>query len=433
MKSKPFENAERTFGVLCAGVLILAMISVVGTRLKEWRRDLRWGKVATGANFTQSPGIDWATLYPFSEETKVGVRSAPPRKPPFWIKERADSLKTKIETMTADKLIGRDLFVGLSYLYKRGVFWNYVPYTEYNNIVRMKDGYLTGICPWVDMEENAANVVSLAEYCKTASTPFLYVNAPMKICPMEDDDLSGSVDYSNQNAERLLARLADCGVANLNLHPLMHENGKTHHEQYYRSDHHWRLETGLLAAREIVSLLNTNCGGRFDCSYLDDDRFTAELFPKSFVGSQGRKLRELRDDPEDFTLLHPKYSTDFRFEAPSKGIDKRGAFEVMYDMSYIVDDYPYWKDSAFLSGDSPFNRIQNFQIDDNSRVLVIHDSYGRFVVPFLALTFRDLMSIDLRLFNGSVRRFIETERPDFVVVLYNSWGLVGVPEMFDFR
>ena len=433
MKRKPFENAERTFGVLCVGVLILAFISVVGVKFAEWRHDLRWKKVYGGVVLAEPPEIDWAILYPFSEETKVGFRGAPPQKPESWFKKRVNYLKETCETMTSDGLICRRGFVGLSRLYKRGVFWNYAPYTEYNNVVRMKDDYLTGIRPWRNMENNATNVVALAEYCKTTSTQFVYVNAPTKNCQLENDGLSGSIDYSNQNGERLLSRLSDRGVKTLNLHPLMHENGKTHREQFFRSDIHWRLETGLRAAKEIVSFLNTNCGGGFERSYLDDDQFTTEFFPKSYVGSQGKKQGAFCVAPEDFTLLHPKYPTDVQYESPSKGINKRGAFEVLYDMRCMAEDYPYWRDTTFLSGNTPFNRIRNYQISDESRVLVIHDSFGRFVVPFLALTSREIISIDLRFFNGSVRHLIETERPDYVVVLYDSWALVGSPELFDFR
>ena len=92
---------------------------------------------------------------------------------------------------------------------------------------------------------------------------------------------------------------------------------------------------------------------------------------------------------------------------------------------------------AYMYSGNPLTIIQNARSDNDLRLLVIHDSFGRDTVPFLSLCVREIVSVDLRKFDGSLETFIETEGPfDAAVILYNPGAISLQSEgklLFDFR
>ncbi|MBQ3447030.1 MAG: hypothetical protein IJG37_05240, partial [Synergistaceae bacterium] len=63
---------------------------------------------------------------------------------------------------------------------------------------------------------------------------------------------------------------------------------------------------------------------------------------------------------------------------------------------------------------------ENMNVSNGRRLLIIHESMSNCVVPFAALGVQYVDSIDLRQFTGSVRNFVDTVRPDAVIVMYYS-------------
>ncbi|MBR0278815.1 MAG: hypothetical protein IJQ75_02385, partial [Synergistaceae bacterium] len=79
---------------------------------------------------------------------------------------------------------------------------------------------------------------------------------------------------------------------------------------------------------------------------------------------------------------------------------------------------------------------------NTKRLLVIHDSFSDCVIPFLSLGVSHLDAIDLRHFTGSLRTFIETVKPEAVIVEYNAEmpgryssfsATQGSKKLYDFR
>ena len=164
------------------------------------------------------------------------------------------------------------------------------------------------------------------------------------------------------------------------------------------------------------------------------------MYPEWFLGSQGKKVTLARTEPEDFTLLYPKYPTSFHFIVPAAGVDETSDYSVVYEMTEItVNDYygknPY---AGCGYGEQPLVRIRNLENADNRRVLVLRDSFGNCLISGLALCEREIDALDLRLFSGSVISYIEQNKPDLVVALYSAASIGGAVnyhahrDMFDF-
>ena len=114
----------------------------------------------------------------------------------------------------------------------------------------------------------------------------------------------------------------------------------------------------------------------------------------------------------------------------------------MYDMESMDISKGYYKVNPYATyayGDRALIDIHNKKKNDGKHLLLIHDSFGDSVTPFLALGMEHLQTVDLRRFTGSLRSLIEEEQPDTVVVLYYAEELGGRLDMkqhtglFDFR
>mgnify|MGYP002624029931 CR=1 FL=1 len=361
--------------------------------------------------------IDWEKLYPF-EDVKTSV-------PLTRIESPIKYVKRKIEEYTSKFLIGYYSMVETAKKYEDIICWNMVALSEYNPVVRLHDGYLTSFTRSKDIRGDAESVKGLADFCKGKGVEFMYINLPVKIYASEDKDISGILDFSNQNADRFLSLLEKFGVKYYDFRKTLHDAGMNHHEAFYITDHHWKAETGLWAAGRVLEILRDNFGWPVKPEIVAPGNFRYEVYPDWFLGSHGTKLTLVRAKPEDFTLIYPKFETRIKFEVPDAGINTEGDLSITYEMRHVepkeyYEQNPY---AAYGHGDRPLIRIENKLIMNKKKVLVIHDSFSNSVIPFLATGLQYVLSIDLRYFTGSVKRFIEVEKPDAVIVMY----IAGIP------
>ena len=72
----------------------------------------------------------------------------------------------------------------------------------------------------------------------------------------------------------------------------------------------------------------------------------------------------------------------------------------------------------------------------DKKILIIKDSMVNTVLPFLSMGLKDITLLDIRHFNGSVRRYVEDCKPDIVIVMYKPSYVPIVwnhKDKFDFR
>lgn len=400
--------------------------------------------------------IAWQEYFPFEEEqTDAGREEAEPlrgteeepaqehvplRQVFRRVKTKIDIVEHGIERYTSNHLAGYSYFVERFNQYKKMIGWNIVRMTEYNGVVEFPDGHLMVYTMEKDVSSSVRSVTDFARSCEERQIGFLYVQTPYKICKYEDKDVSGTLDFSNQNADALLNGLEEANVPYLDLRDAMHETDIRHHDLFYKTDHHWKAETGLWAASVLAEKLNNDFGFSMDPALYEESAFEKQIYREWFLGSGGRKVTLARAEPDDISLLYPSYETSLDYRLPEKNMDETGDFSITYDMSQIeVKDYynldPY---GAYNHSGAALIRIHNHKVNDGRRVLFIGDSYLNSVFPFMALGLEDTDMLDLRDFDGSVERYIDETAPDMVIVLYNPTSIETVDESshtgtFDFR
>ena len=384
--------------------------------------------------------IDWQSLYPF----ETGRQSVPDKAVTTTgfadkYKERILSVEEKIETYVTDYLIWYKKIVELANKYKSIIQWDYASYAEYNGIVKLPDGHLTSYIEQRDTNSAADNMISFADYCKQNGINFIYIQAPYKISRIQDKGVSGVVDFSNQNADALIQRLKQANVDIYDLRDEIESEGLNHHSLFFRTDHHWLPETGLWASRHILDYLNQKYKYNTDSGALNESQFKIVLYPKWFLGSQGKKVTLAVTTPDDFSLLYPTYKTQMHFSIPDAEIDLDGDFSIVYDMKKVekIDYYGRNPYGAYMYSDHALTRFENHLSKNNMRLLFIHDSFGDCVLPFVSIGVKYVDSLDLRHFTGSVMSFIEKNKPDAVIVLYNPNSIKSDGDLhkapFDFR
>jgi hypothetical protein len=390
---------------------------------------------------------DWAGKYPFQQntarDTAAGsslaqeqssfVHFGRARQKIRMFSGRIEGIKTKITNYTTEYLINYSSFAEYAIYIERVLMWN----ISDGGIVDLGGGYITGFNKKLNesIPEYCNNIFTFNEYLNSEYIDFLYIQAPQKIAESEAELVK---DFSNQNASALLAGLAERGVPALDLRQIIRENGLDHHELFYKTDHHWKAETGLWAAGIIADFLNNEHGFGLAAELLQPDMWRRDILEKSFLGSVGRKATLDRAAPEDISIFYPNFETMYDFCIPTRKVDAEGSFSIFYDTAMLQkqtkksDFYSIIPYSAYLYGDNPVTAIHNKISGSRKRLLVIKDSFANVCVPFLSVVFEWVDVLDLRHFTGSVKTFIQQTAPDMVIVMYIPTASNG-HEMFDFR
>jgi hypothetical protein len=400
--------------------------------------------------------IDWSALYPFDDskseinvvetESETSALQSPLEdnvlsKSVEKYTAIVTNVQDKIESFATDLLAFRSKIVEAAHAYEKYIGWNFSSFGEYNGVVQLSDGYLTGYVSKKDASQHYEALVELNSFCQNEGINFLYVQAPYKISEYDDMDVSGTVDFSNQNADELLEQLEDAEIDYYDIREAIHENDLYNHDLFYKTDHHWLTTTGLWAAQNILAYCNENYGWSADLSLLDADQFEYVTYENWFLGSQGKKVTLARCQPDDFTLLYPKYNTSFHYYVPAEGVDTLGDYSVVYNMSQ-VEECDYYNLSPYHAcnyGDQPLIQIENLLSVDDHKILIISDSFSDCMISCLALAESNVDSLDLRHFTGSVKAYIEESQPDIVMVMYNASAAGGDvdysshTDLFDFR
>jgi hypothetical protein len=367
--------------------------------------------------------INWAQRYPFLRDDAVRINRIDA------FKNKVAVVESKIENYTTEFLVAKVFCVESAVRIEHALGW-----TLSENVVDLGDGFITEPLKQQDTVPCADGLADLHDFLSSLNIDLLYIQSPHKIS--KDDAIIGIHDFSNANADALLATLSARHIPYLDLRETIRQANLDHHSLFYKTDHHWKAETGLWASGVIAAYLNAHNGFSIDTGIFSPDRYRYEVYEKSFLGSIGRKVTLINAEPEDFTLIYPKEEVDVSVQLLSRNIDTRGGFDVMYDYRQVAvkDYYNYIPYGSYLCGTNALTTIHNHKRFDGKRVLFINDSFVNVVAPFIALGVEYVDVLNLRAFNGSVTNYVEQTKPDIAIVMYNPSFLVGrTYDMFDFR
>lgn len=311
--------------------------------------------------------------------------------------------------------------------------------------VVMKNGYVSGIYPYTTTDYEVEQMQALKNYLDNLGIKLLYVNEPVKY--LDDKEMEadlGFKSYANQNIDRLLSRLDDIGVNYLDLRQNIIEENKNSYEMFYRTDHHWTVQSGKWAAEKIVDKLNSDYGYSINKELYSNENFTYTEYKNAWLGEQGKKLGKSYVGLDDFTLIEPKYDTNFIVYI--NGGFVQGSFaDTMINKYFYLDEN---NKDVYEAGSWHYSYLpgMNGSIIGNwnvgtGKILLFSDSYAQVMTPFLALGVNQVDTLVLRDWGEEfdLGEYLSAGNYDTVIVSYAEF-MVGAHDypgnanysMFDF-
>ncbi|MBE6688398.1 MAG: hypothetical protein E7588_03850 [Ruminococcaceae bacterium] len=330
--------------------------------------------------------------------------------------------QTEVDSFT-ENLWNRLFFIDI-YSVAQRVTLSVVNEDVSETVVKDNHGLLHFVEPRVDTGKYADRIIGLQN---SIDAPILYVQAPNK--KLKDyTKLPGHFDnYSNDNADEFLS-LIDGKVDYLDLRSELENDALDKTQLFYVTDHHWTTETAFWGFKETVEKIKQNYNIDLDPQgiYTDISNYTAEEYPQSFLGAQGRRVGRFYVGVDDYTLLLPKFNTSFitldTITSPDKPVSQGDFREAFIDEEILSsDDVSANKHAAYLTVDRGELIIKNELNPDGKKVLMIKDSFAMPYACFMAPCTSETVMIDLRYFpmSRSLSDYINEYQPDVVLFLYN--------------
>lgn len=283
-------------------------------------------------------------------------------------------------------------------------------------VYRTQDKMLTFIQKEEDMEKRANDISDFQKRLKEVGIPVMYVQAPYKV-KSESELPIGVIDYANKNADKLLENLNQKGVDTIDFREIFKEMDIK--EEYFVTDHHWKITTAFEAVNNIAEVLNKKYGFNIEQYYSDMSNYKVINLKESFLGSIGKRVGKYYSTVDDFEYILPNFETEFEV---TKGEDiKKGNFEETVIVKELIEnkDITTNRYACYFGGDFPEIILKNNNILEDKKVLVIQDSYGLAFSSLLSLRIKELRTIDLRHFEEKEIEYTKQYNPDVVIILYN--------------
>ena len=310
-------------------------------------------------------------------------------------------------------------------------------------VIRLENGYLTFSDPdgeQVDMSVRAEEMVEFVQRVKKEyKTPVLYVQAPSKLSVSTLPD--GLEDYTEAEADQFLALLEKAKVDTLDLRPAFREaaetNPDTAAELFFHTDHHWTPAGAFLGYQILCEKLEKSYRFQIDEDLTDPDTYNKYNFEEVFLGSQGRRVGEAYTGLDDLEIWSPKELTHFVYSVPIIGLKREGPFvtSLLFPERLahvdLYNDNPY---AIYAGGDYLLSRAVNQDLPDGKRILILRDSFGCGLTPFLSMACGEVMAMDPRQFNGNqdiMMHYIDWLEPDLIIVM-NTTGSLRVEKLFPY-
>lgn len=424
--------------ILCLGILCFAMVSIV-TRVITSRFVIERLRINNGITAfitqdmasefnektTKKISINWVEMYPFTDSTADKQSNNVFQHLMTKQSVIKNIAEKKVDSWATNRLAGYGYWVETGRSVEDMLGWKIV--NPRMNLAKTSDGMLYFVNQKCDVREKAESVAQLAAEAKGNGAQFLYVQTPYKISAYGDTAIRDHLDHTNEAIDDMLGYLRDKGIDTLDLRDQWRDlSDEEYHQLFYRTDHHWRPETALQSAGVVAAYMKEHYGLQADLSHFSQDDYDWQMKEKWFLGSQGKKATLARTYPDDFSWGVPNYPTKIHLEIPTLGIDQSGDFSLMLNMSQVEEYSPYhavpYDMFLYSDGFNAFTRIENLALSqcDGQKVLAFTDSYGDPFIPFLSMGVKEIVKVDLRLFNGSVEKLIEQEQPGIVILLYSA-------------
>lgn len=172
---------------------------------------------------------------------------------------------------------------------------------------------------------------------------------------------------------------------------------------YFHTDHHW-TSRGAFASYKIA-------GESLNFTPFAEDEFTIKTVSDTFYGTHYAKANDHSIKADKIEIYKPTFDVSYHVDIE----DGQSTMDTLYDWSYLKkrDQYAF-----FLSGNHSNVKIES-SVKNGRKLALIKDSYAHIMVPFLANHYEEIHMIDLRYYHGNLYHYLDQNKIDDVLFLYN--------------
>ncbi len=172
---------------------------------------------------------------------------------------------------------------------------------------------------------------------------------------------------------------------------------------YFNTDHHWTARGAYYAYRSFCTAASLEA---YDLSKFER-RIRKKYLGSLYDMTKDLRLKENQDSVESFRLPFPTKTWRYATAALDSPVYSR----------LFVETGTY---TVFLGGDFPLVHIKT-EIKNDRRALIIKDSYGNAVAPYLAMHYQEVYVIDYRYFEKNILSFIKKNKITDLIFLHNTF------------
>lgn len=264
---------------------------------------------------------------------------------------------------------------------------------------------------------------------KDESVKFAYIMPPDKYYkPYTSLPYGIPYNYANETADSFLDLLKQNNIDTIDLRENLAESGIEPKDLFFKTDHHWKTETAFWEFGQLANTLKNNYGANIkDIDfYTNKDNYNFITYKDSYVGSMGRKTGIPYSGVDDFTLIYPKFNTDYTYYSKTgeQETNLKGRFEeALITISpfrtnkgvYALEGDKY---SSYLFGNQGIVHVVNKKVPNGPKILFVKDSYTVALAAFLSTVCSDIYMVDPRYYTGSIPEYIDSVKTDFVFVSF---------------
>ena len=338
--------------------------------------------------------------------------------------------KAAVDDISNEKLSYHDQMMDIDSL-KNNLLGTRVVFKEDTTVVKSDSGSLLDNVKLIndkDLNEVVSCIEELKEVSEQSGAKFLYCATPRK--EYYEQSPGNAENYFEDNYKRFLQELSAKQVPTLDFTDVFRKNNLTVNELFFYTDHHWTSLAGFMVSGAICNELSDRYGFDYNNSFVDLNNYRVMHYPDWFLGSKGKKVGTYFSwqGADDFDLILPGFETSLTEEQPFKNEHREGTFEetVLYMQNMKKDYYNINTYATYSGGDFRLQIMKNNLNPNSKKILLVRDSFGCVVSPFLALQTSELHICDMRNFEYFVgekldlKSYISEIRPDYVLVLYGG-------------
>ncbi len=181
----------------------------------------------------------------------------------------------------------------------------------------------------------------------------------------------------------------------------------------YKTDHHWTTRAGFYAYCKLEDYLTQIFQCDVDSRIGDINNYNIEVYEKWHLGSNGQRTGIYFAGIDDFELIVPKFETTIQREKTIGTMQ-----ELVYNRKPLQNKEYTSRYTYDYVLDAALGNYRNLDCKNDLKILIVTDSYGKAVNPFLIMGFSEVRFLYDRESQQLTKDYIDSYCPDIVILMY---------------